>query len=318
MSILATVLLFCLGLILIVKGGDYFVEAAAWMAEVSGIPKFVIGATVVSLATTLPELLVSLLAAADGKVDLAVGNAVGSVTANIGLIMAISIVCLPGIYRRREMAFKSFLMVMAAVLLLIFAQDGVFPRFAAVLLLLIFVVFMLDSLRTAGKQREVGGGRTGLTKGELAGNLLRFILGAAGIVLGAELLVKYGSQLALLFGVSEAVIGVSVVAIGTSLPELVTTLTAIRKGEAALSIGNILGANIMDLAMIMPLCALISGSGLPVSAQGVLVDLPVCLLVCLVATVPAFCRRRFKRTQGLVLLLIYAAYLGLIFSGKGL
>jgi cation:H+ antiporter len=315
MSIFVTILLFVLGLILIIKGGDYFVEAASWMALVSGIPRFVIGATVVSLATTLPELLVSLLAALDGKVDLAVGNAVGSVTANIGFIMALSIICLPGVFYRRQMAFKSFLMVLAAFLPLFFSGSGYLPHSAAWCMLLIFVAFIIDSLRTAkaGLDKDNGAG----VSGSVFGNILRFILGAAGIVLGAEILVKYGSELAVFFGVSEAVIGVSLVAMGTSLPELVTTLTAIKKGESALSIGNILGANILDLTLIMPVCALVSGEALPVSRQGLILDLPVCLLICFLAVAPAFCRRRFSRGQGFCLLVIYIAYLVVIFGGFG-
>ena len=105
--------IFLAGIILIVKGGDYFVDAASWIAEVSGVPKLIVGATIVSLATTLPEMLVSLMAAAQGKVDMAVGNAVGSVTANIGLIMALSVLCMPVAILRGDYLLKSALMLAA-------------------------------------------------------------------------------------------------------------------------------------------------------------------------------------------------------------
>ena len=114
MELAVMLAVFLAGIILIVKGGDFFVDAASWIAEISGIPKLVVGATIVSLATTLPELLVSMLAAVQGKVDMAVGNAVGSVTANLGLIMAISVVCMPGVIRRGDYLLKSLLMLSAA------------------------------------------------------------------------------------------------------------------------------------------------------------------------------------------------------------
>ena len=113
MELAVMLAVFLAGIILIVKGGDFFVDAASWIAEISGIPKLVVGATIVSLATTLPELLVSMLAAVQGKVDMAVGNAVGSVTANLGLIMAISVVCMPGVIRRGDYLLKALLMLSA-------------------------------------------------------------------------------------------------------------------------------------------------------------------------------------------------------------
>ena len=118
MHLWIVIALLLLGIVLIVKGGDLFVDAASWMAEVSGIPKLIVGATVVSLATTLPEQLVSIMAAVQGKTDMAVGNAVGSVTANVGLILAVSVLCMPAVIRRRDYAVKSALMLGAAALLL--------------------------------------------------------------------------------------------------------------------------------------------------------------------------------------------------------
>ena len=140
-------------------------------------------------------------------------------------------------------------------------------------------------------------------------NLIKFFLGAVGIVWGADLLVDSGSELARIVGISERIIGVTLVAVGTSLPELITTITAIAKKQSALSVGNILGANIMDLTLIMPLSALISVQSLPVSATSALIDLPACLLVALIAIIPAMIRSKFSRWQGFVLLAIYAVYI---------
>ena len=304
------ILLFLLGLVLIIKGGDLFVDAAVWIAEASGIPKFLIGATIVSLATTIPELLVSLLAAAEGSVGMACGNAIGSVTANLGLIMGISIVCIPAVIQRRDIALKGALMVAAAALLWAFCAGGSLPIGGSVVLLAVFLFYVAYNVLDARRSRQAGGEeeRESVSRRDVGVNIVKFIAGAAGIAVGANLLVEYGSALARLLGVSEAIIGVTLVAIGTSLPELVTTITAISKKQASLSIGNIVGANIIDLTLILPLCAVISGKALPVLDQTRLLDLPVCIFFCAVAVVPALIEKRFRRVTGVAMLAAYAAY----------
>lgn len=302
--------LFLIGIILIVKGGDFFVDAASWIAEISGVPKFIVGATIVSLATTLPELLVSAIAAFDGKVDMAVGNAVGSVTANIALIMAISIICMPSEVKRSSLAVKGSLMIAACALLLILSFNGELKFTYSIIILALFVVFIVENVSEARKSMfSQASDRPKTTPKETAINILKFIVGAAGIVIGADLLVDNGSAIARMLGVSESIIGVTVIAIGTSLPELVTTVTAVAKKESSLSIGNILGANIIDLTLILPVCSIITGGSLPIAAQSARIDLPVCLLVSLIAVVPAFISRKFKRITGVLLVIIYLAYL---------
>lgn len=312
MEILITVLLFALGIVLLVKGGDYFVDAASWIAEVSGIPKLIIGATIVSIATTLPEMLVSVMAATQGKVDMSIGNAVGSVTANIGLIMAIALIFMPGAINRKEYFSKSVLMLSAAVIIVACGFSGKINGTFSVMLIIIFTAFFSDSIYMAKKNMDENSSKEKdpeLTKKKaIIINIIKFVAGAAGIIWGSDLLVDNGSELARLLGVSERIIGVTLVAVGTSLPELVTTLTAISKKQSALSVGNILGANIMDLTLIMPLSAIISGQSLPVSRIGAMIDLPACLLVGLIAIVPAMIKEKFSRWQGFVLLAVYAAY----------
>lgn len=312
MNITITVLLFAVGILFVVKGGDYFVDAASWIAEVSGIPKLIIGATIVSVATTLPEMLVSVMAATQGKVDMSIGNAVGSVTANIGLIMAISLLFMPGIIKRRDYLLKSILMLLAAAIIVACGLSGSVSIPFCVVLLVIFAVFLWENISTAKKDIELEANvekNAFLTeKKTVIINIIKFVVGAAGIIWGADLLVDNGSELARFFGISERVIGVTLVAVGTSLPELITTVTAIVKKQSDLSVGNILGANIMDLTLIMPLSALISGQALPVSPISAMLDLPMCLLVGLIAIVPAMIRSRFSRWQGVLLLAVYIAY----------
>ena len=308
------VLLFLLGLALTVKGGDFFVDAASWMAEVSGIPKFIVGATVVSIATTLPELLVSLMAASQGSIGIAVGNAVGSVTANVGLIMALSLIFMPAVVRRREYGFKLCLLVTSILLLFLFSLSGQLSIPGAIVMLALFVAFMAENLITARQSHTTASAAEGPArdKGTTRVNIAKFVLGAAGIVLGAQLMVDNGTAIATLLGVPDAIIGATLVAIGTSLPELVTTLTAIAKKQSSLSIGNIVGANIIDLTVILPLCAVISGKPLPVLSQNIQLDMPFCLALVLIAVAPTLITGKLRRSQGVVMLLVYATYIGLL------
>lgn len=313
MDLAIVILLFFVGIVFIVKGGDYFVDAASWMAEVSGIPKLIVGATIVSLATTLPEMLVSVMAAAKGSVDMAIGNAVGSVTANIGLIMAISLICMPGIIKRADYLMKSILMLAAAILIVMAGAAGQMGTALTIATIVVFLFFLWENVSSAMRSMKSGGGaeprRKVSGKKEVAANLVKFVVGAIGIVWGADLLVDNGSALAAMVGVPERVIGVTIIAVGTSLPELVTTVTAIAKKQSSLSAGNILGANIIDLTLILPLSSLVSGKALPIAETSARFDLPACLLVGCIALIPAMLFEKFQRWQGFLLLAVYAVYL---------
>ena len=312
MDLFLPILLFAVGVVLVIKGGDFFVDAASWIAERSGIPKIIIGATIVSLATTMPELLVSVMAAAQGKVDMSIGNAVGSVTANIGLIMGLAIVCMPGAIRRSDYLLKSILMIAAAALVAACGFAGAVSLQISVMLLLVFAVFMWENIhavrRNAAEKKPGGEEKTPASQNVLIANIVKFIVGALGIVIGSQLLVDNGSTLARVVGIPERVIGLTLIAVGTSLPELITAITAIVKKESALSVGNILGANIIDLTLIMPLSSIIAGQALPVSPLLARIDLPVCLLIGLIAVVPTLIRSKFSRWQGALLLCAYAGY----------
>lgn len=312
MELIVAVLLFILGVALIVKGGDIFVDAAAWIARISGIPKLIVGATIVSVATTLPEMFVSALAAAQGKVDMSIGNAIGSVTANIGLIMAISLIFMPSKIRRRDYVFKSIMMLAAAAIVVVGGLSGSVSFPLCCLLIAIFVAFIIENLHSAKHSHDNAeaddNGDDNKDKKTVISNILKFVFGAAGIVLGANLLVDNGTIIAKALGVDDRIIGVTIVAIGTSLPELVTTVTAIVKKQSSLSVGNIIGANILDTTLILPISALISGKSLPVSQTSAQLDLPACLIVGGIAVIPTLISGKFRRWQGFALLAVYAVY----------
>ena len=320
-SLFMVLLLFAAGLLCIIKGGDLFVDAASWIAEASGIPKFIIGATVVSFATTMPEMLVSVFAALQGNADIAVGNAVGSVTANVGLIMCVALICMECAMTRKQFGVKASLLLAAILALFGFTRDGQLSVLESVLILVIFVGFLVESLIAArqeqGSELPAQEERPKIDKKTVLLNIGKFLLGAAGIVLGAQLLIDNGSALARMLGVPDAVIAATMIAIGTSLPELVTTLTAIKKKQASLSVGNIIGANIMDLTLIMPLCAVIQGKPMTVERQGMLLDIPACLIICAAALIPALVQGKFKRWIGYLIGGLYIAYLIIMFTCFG-
>ena len=300
--------IFVVGLVLTIKGGDWFVDSASWFAEATGIPKFVVGATVVSFATTLPELLVSVRAAMNGSAQLAIGNAVGSVTANTTLIMGVSLVAMAGVISRREFSLKGGLLLAAIVGLTVLSLSGALPVWSAFVLWAIFITFMVSNLIEGKKGAAVEKPDT-YEKKDIPAKVLFFLVGTAAIVFGAEFLVSSGKTIAREIGISESIIGFTVIALGTSLPELVTTLTAIRKKENSLSVGNIIGANIIDATLILPLCAVINGQALPVERINLVFDFPVCIAACGVAVIPTIIQGRFKKWQGFALLSIYALYM---------
>ena len=310
------ILLFVVGLVLIIKGGDWFVDSAVFIANLTGIPKFIIGATIVSVATTLPELTVSVTGVIDGELDLAVGNAVGSVTANIGLIMGISLVCMPAVIKRSQFWIKGTLMSAAALLLWVLCKDGTLHMLPSFALFVLLAVYVWDNIRDA--KNDVGSDeREVVDKKDLPKQIVMFIIGIAAIVVGSKLLIEYGSEIALLLGVPSAIIGVTMVAIGTSLPELITTLTAIRKKESSMSIGNIVGANIIDLAMILPICSVVSDGKLTIAEQSYALDMPICFAMTLIAVLPPLIKGKLYRWQGILMLALYTVYVAILVTQYG-
>lgn len=315
MNIWVSILLFAVGVLLVCKGGDWFVDAASWIAKAAHVPTFIIGATIVSFATTMPEMIVSVMASVEGKNDMAVGNAVGSVTANTALIMACAFVFMTVIIERKKYIKQCILLMASALVLWIGCQTGQLQVWASALLAVLFIAFMAVNVLEGKKAmtaspdaRSEEGSDITVNKMTVIRNILLFIVGAAGIVVGSNFLIKGGSAIAEALGVPERVIALTMVAIGTSLPELITTITAIVKKESSLSVGNIVGANIIDLSLILPVCSLVSGSSFTVSAQSISLDMPVCLGVTVLALVPMLIKERAYRWQGILLLVCYAAY----------
>lgn len=319
--------LFAVGIVLIVKGGDWFVDGAVWVAEITGIPKFIIGATIISVATTLPEIIVSTIAAVDGhailmsgaadciaasqdKVGMAIGNGIGSVVCNTAMILAISIIFMPIAINKKDFAPKSVLLIAAATALFLLSLGGSLTLAGAIVLLLIFALYIAENIRYAKSDTSDNAEeRPSKDRKSVIKNIALVVLGAAGIVIGSQLLVNNGSKIASSWGVSETIIGVTIVAIGTSLPEFVTAITAIIKKQSSVSVGNVIGANVIDTTLILAVCSFVYGGRLPVSAQNIYLDFPMAIVVSLIALVPTIFKGRFSRWQGIVMLVMYIAYL---------
>lgn len=313
-----SVLFFALGLVLLIKGGDWFVDGATGVARRFRLPDIIVGATVVSIGTTLPEVMVSTTGALLGQGAMAYGNAIGSIICNTALIAAISVTCNPGPVNVKTMKMPVFFFFFASAVYCLAAYWlGTFPRWLGVILLTIFVIYMVANIRQGlrypeeanqEEPEEVKAPRS------LAMELVLLVIGAALIAYGANLLVEHGTIIAQKLGVPETVIALTFVALGTSLPELITTITSLRKGHASLGIGNVIGANVFNLVLVSGMAVTIAPFDVPVGKlllgrnASLVLDIPLMLLVMLLLTVPSLTKKRLSRWQGVTLLCIYAAF----------
>ena len=305
-----TVLLFILGLILICLGGDRLVDAAVAIAKKLGIPEIVVGATIVSLGTTLPEILVSTTAAFDGSAAIAAGNAFGSIICNTALIAGLTQTIRPSkkieaaAIRWRGIFFFAVLIGMNLYAYL----TQKFNRPAGIVLILLFAVYAYLNIKKAGSEGEESeNGEDGKKEGGPIWKHLLVLVGCYVLLyFGANLLVDNGILIAEALGVPERVIAVTFIALGTSLPELVTSLVSIIKGYGNVGLGNIVGANILNMLLVIGIPSAIAG--IPLERSTVLIDIPLALLVMAVLLIPILIRKKSSRVQGIVLLAIYAAY----------
>ena len=341
MELYISIPLFIVSLFLVIKGGDIFVDASIKIAKKTKIPNIIVGATIVSIATTLPELIVSILASSQGSFDLAIGNAIGSIICNTSLICGISLAFAPVIINNKTSSIKNYLLMLGIILTGIFSIGiengtvaGEINLFEGALLLILFVAFMwtnvndakrelkeLKELRIKNQQLEEYSAngedpeKTPPVKEKLSKLLLFFILGAGMVAAGAFGLVESATAIATSMHISEAVIGLTIVAIGTSLPELVTTITSLRKKSSSLGYGNVIGANILNITLIMGTSACISGTnGLPINFWTLVVSIPLALVVNAIFLLPMMSKQRTFRWQGITLLAIYVAYLAFLIT----
>ena len=310
---LTAVFLFLVGFALLIVCGDWFVDGSVGIAKRFHVPELLIGATVVSIGTTLPEVMVSASAAFQNHSEIAYGNAIGSVICNTALIAALTAAIRPSDVDRASLKLPAaFFFVAAALYAGIAYTSGSFTRFSGILLLAIFVVYFVLSVRSALVEKTVPEATEEMPS--VLKSLLQILIGAAGIAIGANLLVENGTVLAAALGVPESVIALTFVALGTSLPELTTAITALAKGHSALSLGNVVGANLFNLVLVSGAAITIRPFTLPQEKMllgvnaSLAVDVPLMLLTMLILTLPALKTGKLHRWQGITLLLLYAGF----------
>ncbi|HJB58994.1 MAG TPA: calcium/sodium antiporter [Candidatus Faecalibacterium faecipullorum] len=315
---LAALLWFCAGLFVLVKGGDWFVDGAVGIARKFRLPDLLIGATVVSVGTTLPEVMISASSALAGHGEIAYGNAVGSIICNAALVAAITIAVRPGKADGAALRLPAaFFFAAAAFFAAVAYTAGWFSRWVGAALLALFAAYLAAQILQARRGPAAApDAAPGEAEGEspLRRDLLGLAVGAVLIAVGADLMVDNGILIAAALGVPESVIALTVVALGTSLPELTTAITSLVRGHGALSLGNVVGANLFDLVLVCGVSAALAPFGLPADAEllgrsaSLVLDLPVMFLVMLLLVVPPLRRGRLYRWQGAALLAVYAAY----------
>ena len=330
--------LLLIGMYLITKGGDLFTDCAVAIARATRIPPVIIGATIVSLATTFPEFMVSLTGALRGKPDFAVGNALGSCCCNIGLIVGSCVLVKNilakqrgeegGIETSREtLRGAGSFMIVAGILMWLFgvwdAGNAVLPNGAASqfgiarwqggIFVVLLVLYLFYSLRIALRARFESEIIDDSPEDQPMGKtVFGFLFGAALVVLGSRLLVSNAESLALRMGVSELIVGLTILAIGTSLPEYTISLLAVIKGHGALGIGNIIGANMLNICWVVATCALIQP--LPIRSQTIYLDAPIVLGLMLLLIGLGWRHEKLNSVAGACLLAVYLGWLVFAFG----
>ena len=315
MEFLLVLVIFIIGLVMIVKGGDLFVDASIHIAERTGISSGIIGATIVSVATTLPEFFVSTVASNEGFSEMSVGNALGSYICNIAFIIGICALIKPIKINSTFFGIKGVMMITYLCIFFIVSKDGIITFKEGHLLISLILIFIIINIFEHKREdvKDKIPKKGPIKKKDLLLNGVKFIVGGFLIVYGAHLLVDSGVKIANVLRIPKQVVSLTLLAIGTSIPELVTSLTATFKNQQNISVGNILGANIIDISVIMGASALVSDQGLMISRQTLFLDIPMAMLVALIFVFTGLFKERIGRFTGLILLGSYIAYLFIIF-----
>ncbi|HSI93441.1 MAG TPA: calcium/sodium antiporter [Jiangellaceae bacterium] len=320
----ATFVSLVVGLAILTGGGEVLVRGAGELARSLGLSSFVIGLTVVSFATSAPELAVTLQAALRGAPGLAVGNVVGSNIANVLLILGISALVLPLAVRSQVIRMDIPIVVGVSVLTLVLAADGSIGRVEGAVLVLVLAAYLVVSIVVSRRKQWV---RDNPAAGTPSRRLttdpqvkarhpllsLAFVgIGVVLLVVGARLLVRGAVDVASAFGVSDLVIGLTVVSIGTSVPELATSVVAVLRGEREIAVGNVVGSCLFNIGAVLGLTGVLTPGGVPVAPAAIRLDLPIMIAVAFVLVPVAFTGFTIVRWEGGMFLGFYVAYVAYV------
>ena len=310
------IILFFVGFFLITKGADIFIDCTVKIGRKTGISELILGATIVSFATTLPELTVSVFASIDNYTTMSLGNAVGSIICNTGLILGLVVIISPFKVDKNMFSSKSIILLISVLTLMVLGANGSISRGDGFILIVLLIVFMYSNIKSvSGKNRinspnNMQSNSWDNIKSSKHENLkvgVLFVLGLIMMVVGSKLLVDNGVKIANSIGVPQGIISLTVIALGTSLPELVSSLTAIKKKHHGISVGNILGANILNIVSVIGISSLIND--LPILSQNMRIDFEFMTIILLILILPTIKSGKLYRVQGLLLLSSYIIYI---------
>lgn len=316
------ILLIALGFALLVKGADFLVDGASGVAKRFHIPEIIIGLTIVSIGTSMPELFVSITSAIDGYSDMAIGNVIGSNLCNLLLILGISAAINPIIFKKETKLIEIPICIGTSIVFLILANIGnSISRIDAIILIALFIAFIcytimmakkgedFDEISEEEKQRSAEEGK----KRKIIVNIIYIIVGIIALKIGGDLVVEHSEKIAKMFNVSEKIIGLTIVAIGTSLPELVTSVTAALKKNSDIAIGNIIGSNIFNMLLIIGAAAAISPMNYNTSYN---LQMGILIVATIVLGIFPYTDRKDEMTisNGITYLMLYALYMAMLFA----
>ena len=316
------ILLIALGFVLLVKGADFLVDGASGVAKRFHIPEIIIGLTIVSIGTSMPELFVSITSAIDGYSDMAIGNVIGSNLCNLLLILGISASINPIIFKKETKLIEIPICLGVSIVFLILANIGnSISRIDAIILIALFIGFIcytimmakkgedFDEISEEEKQRSAEEGK----KRKIIVNIIYIIVGIIALKIGGDLVVAHSEKIAKMFNVSDKIIGLTIVAIGTSLPELVTSVTAALKKNSDIAIGNIIGSNIFNMLLIIGAAAAISPMNYNTSYN---LQMGILIVATIVLGIFPYTDRKDEMTisNGITYLMLYALYMAMLFA----
>lgn len=307
-------ILFIIGFILISKGADFFINSTVEIGRRTNISELILGATIVSFATTLPELTVSLFASIDNHTTMSLGNAVGSIICNTGLILGMVVLISPFNTDRKTFASKSIILLVSIIALIILGLDGAITKIDGCVLLIILGVYMYTNYKSVLNNTNKNYLYYCLTQQNEMSTIkivVYFFMGLAMMIVGSRLLVDNGVEIASFIGIPQGIISLTVIALGTSLPELVSSITAVRKKHHEICVGNVLGANILNIISVISISAI--PNEIPILSQNIRVDYPFMIILVLTLIIPTIIKNKLYRIQGFLMLSTYIAYLAVLY-----
>ena len=303
-------ILFFLSVVVIFKGGEMLVESAIFISNKLKISPIIVGSTIVSLATTLPETCISLIAVKKGEFAFATGNVLGSMICNFALILGIAFSFMPARFNRVGFASKCSVLFVDLLLLVVFSINGSFSVVEGCFLLVVFLIFILLNIFESLKKKDYFISTQEFQFFEYENGFamfLQFVVGAFAIAFGSHILVENSISIGGILGFGPKFTVITLVALVTGLPEIVTTISSIRHKNSSIGVGNMIGANIINGAFLMGICCIFAKGKLVIDG-GAFIAFLILLVSYMVAIIPTVLRQKTSRVQGFLLLLIYLCY----------